>query len=70
MALSEAKKRANNNYIKGTYDPVTLRIPKGKKKEIQEYVQLNGESLNSYINRLITEDMEKNTDKQNTQDKE
>lgn len=58
MALSEAHKRAVAKYNAANYDRVELRLPKGKKEIVMEYAKKHyGESLNAYINRLISEDI-------------
>lgn len=43
----------NNEYNKQAYDRINLTVPKGKKESIQTAAQANGESVNSFINRLI-----------------
>lgn len=48
-----------NQFIAETYDRINLTVPKGKKQEIKEHAEKNGESVNGYINRLIEEDMRK-----------
>lgn len=57
--LSESRRRANEKYVKNNYDEIKIRVSKGKKQEIKEYVESKGESINGYINRLIDEDMSK-----------
>ncbi len=59
MPISEARKRANENYLK-TQDEIRIRIPKGQKAEIQAYAKAQGKSLNAYIVELIHADMGKN----------
>lgn len=46
-----------NEFIKQTYDRFTLTFPKGKKDIFKAHAESNGMSLNSYINKLIAEDM-------------
>ena len=58
MALSEARKRANAKYNAKAYEQIPIRVPKGKKKQIQEYAEQRGETTNGFINRLIDEAME------------
>ena len=48
-----------NKYIAKTYDRVNLTMPKGRKTEIQAHVKDRGESVNAFINRAITETMER-----------
>lgn len=57
MALSEARKRANNKYIAKAYDQIITRVYKGQKEQITEYAKSKGLSLNAYINKLIADDM-------------
>lgn len=62
MPISEARKRANENYLK-TQDEIRIRIPKGQKAEIQAYAKAQGKSLNAYIVELIRTDMNKGASK-------
>ena len=48
-----------NKYIAKAYDRVNLTMPKGRKTEIQDHAKGKGESLNAFINRAITETMER-----------
>lgn len=51
----------NNQFNAQAYDRINLTVPKGKRQEIREYAEKRGESVNGYINRLIEEDMRKNS---------
>jgi len=58
-------------YEDKAYDKVLLRLPKGRKSELQTHAVRSGESLNGFINRAIREALERdaakdNTDTQNT----
>lgn len=57
MAMSEAKKRANekwnNENLKKKYDRIQIVVPKGKKEIIQSAAKASGESVNAFINRAI-----------------
>ena len=53
--------RAQNKYITKKYDRINLTVPKGDKEVIQQYAESRGESVTGYINRLIKEDMGKNS---------
>ena len=57
MPLSEARKRANAKYNQKAYDRVELKVKKGKKEEIRLFAESQGESLNAFINRAISEAM-------------
>ena len=44
-------------YEDKAYDKILVRLPKGKKEEIQAFAAAQGESTNAFINRAITEAM-------------
>lgn len=44
-----------NKYMAKAYDRINLVVPKGRKTELQEVAQAQGESLNGYINKAIEE---------------
>ena len=54
MAISEARHRANEKYNAKAYDNVTFRVPKGYKATMQEVAAKTGESVNSFIYRLVS----------------
>lgn len=49
----------HNRYNAKAYDRISLMVTKGKKAKLQEHAQLRGESLNSFINRAINEQVER-----------
>lgn len=53
MPVSEKQKQYADKYIKNTFDEIKLRVPKGKKQIIKDYAASRGESLNSFLNRII-----------------
>lgn len=55
-ALEQQKKRYKyqNDYIKDSYDRVSVTLPKGTKNRITE----TGETVNGLINRLVREYLE------------
>lgn len=60
MAISKAQQKATANYVKKTYDRIEVKVTKGKKEIIQAHAdKLDGGSLNAFINRAITETMER-----------
>ena len=59
MAISKAQQKAVAKYNAANYDRIELRVDKGKKDEIQAHAALKGESVNAFINRAITETMER-----------
>jgi len=46
-------------YVKENYDEYRVRMPKGKKNQVQEHAMDTGESMNAFINRAINEAMER-----------
>lgn len=60
MPISEARKRANQAYI-DKQDEIKVRMPKGRKAEIQAHAEAHGESVNAFINRAINEAMERDS---------
>lgn len=61
--VSEARKRANEKYVKNTYDELKVRVPKGKKEAIKEHAEKQNESLNSFVNRAIDQAIEQDNQK-------
>ena len=61
VAVSKAQQRATANYVKKTYDRIEVKVMKGEKETIKAHAEAQGESLNAFINRAITETMERDT---------
>lgn len=59
MAISKAQQKAVAKYNAANYDRIELRVDKGKKEDVQAHAALKGESVNAFINRAITETMER-----------
>lgn len=57
---SKSQIKANNKYNKNNYDTFLLRIPKGTKSALQNYLfsQRDNISLNKYIIDLIEKDID------------
>lgn len=53
MARTKAMIRASKKYEAETVERIALRVPKGRKAEIQAYADKHGVSINVYINQLI-----------------
>lgn len=53
MTVSKAQKSATAKYESKAYDKVLVRMPKGRKDEIQTFATQTGESVNGFINRAI-----------------
>ena len=50
---------SHNKYIAKAYDRVNLTMPKGKKEIVQAHAEARKESVNGFINRAISEAMER-----------
>ena len=57
MAVSKAQQKAVSKYMKENYDVYQIRMPKGKKDTIKAHAEVQGESVNGFINRAIDETM-------------
>lgn len=49
-------------YEDKAYDKVLVRMPKGRKAEIQSHAEAQGQSTNAYINAAIDEKMERDSE--------
>ena len=58
MPVSEAQKKASVKYLE-KLDEIRIRMPKGRKAEIQAYAEARKESVNGFINRVISEAIER-----------
>ena len=56
---SKAKIAANNKYVAKAYDEIKVRVPKGDKDKIKAHADSRNESVNGFINKAITEKMER-----------
>lgn len=59
MAISDARRRANEKWLKTKIDDMKLRVPKGMKIIIQEHAKQRGESVNAFLNRAVRETIER-----------
>lgn len=59
MTASKAQQKAQNKWIAKSYDRINLTVPKGTKETIQAHAEAHSESVNGFINRAITETMER-----------
>ena len=55
--MGKTSNAVKDKYNAKAYDDIRLRVPKGKKEQIQAFAESNGETVNGMINRLITEAM-------------
>ncbi len=66
MPASKAQQRAVSKYMKENYDVFQIRMPKGRKAELQAHAQNQGESLNGFISRAIDCQIERDTSQKPT----
>lgn len=59
MPASKAQQKAVSKYMKANYDEIKVRVPKGQKDTIQAHAAARGESVNGFINRVISEAIER-----------
>lgn len=55
MPVSKAQQKAVNKYMAANYDRINLTVPKGEKETIKAHAEAQGESLNGFINRAISQ---------------
>lgn len=59
MPISKAQQKAVTKYMKENYDEVKVRMPKGQKEVVKAHADKHdGGSVNAFINRAITNQME------------
>lgn len=61
MAVSKAQQKAVNKYVKEKYDRVNVTFPKGQKEIIKAHADKRGESVNAFIQRAVSETMQRDT---------
>lgn len=57
--MGTARTKANNRWNAKAYDRVNLTMPQGRKAEIKAHAEARGESTNGFINRSISETIER-----------
>ncbi len=62
MPISEAHKKALRKFKEKVYDRQEVTMPKGKKEIVKVHAEAHGESVNAFINRAITEQMERDNE--------
>lgn len=56
--VSAAQRRATEKYLE-KFDEMRVRVPAGQKELVKAHAEAHSESLNGFINRAITETMER-----------
>lgn len=57
-----AQKKAAEKYLKESVEDIRIRVPKGKKAIVKAHAEQQGESMNQFVIRAITETMERDTE--------
>lgn len=60
--VSAAQRKATDKYLE-KFDEIRVRVYKGNKDKIKNHAEAHGESVNGFINRAITETMEREAQK-------
>ena len=55
--LSRTSSEVKNRYNAKVYDQLAIRVPKGRRAEIEAFTRERGESINGMVNRLIQAEM-------------
>lgn len=58
---TESRKKANEKYLKESVEDVRIRVPKGQKAVIKEHAEQQGESMNAFVIRAITQTMQQDS---------
>ena len=64
MTVSKAQKAATAKYEAKVYDKVLVRLPRGKKSEIEDHIKPKGGSLNGFISAAIDEKLYRDKEKE------
>ena len=59
MPVSKAQQKAVHKYVKENYDRMEITVPKGQKEIIKAHAEARGESVNGFLNRAVSETMER-----------
>ena len=60
--MGKAQTRATNKYISKAYDRINLTVAKGDKEILSAHAKSMGMSLNGFINRAISNEMDRTKD--------
>lgn len=55
--MGKTSSAVKNKYNSKAYDRIALSVKKGQRDIIRQYAESKGLSLNGYINKLISDDM-------------
>lgn len=55
--MGKTSSTVKNRWNKKAYDQLGIRVPKGRKDDIEAFAASQGQSVNGYVNALIRENM-------------
>ena len=55
--MGKTSSAVKNRWNKKAYDQLGIRVPKGRKDDIEAFAASKGQSVNGYVNALIRESM-------------
>lgn len=55
---SQQQREAADKYLREKVDTIAVRVPKGRKVEIQNHARAHGESVNAFVVRAIDQAIE------------
>lgn len=58
---TEAVKQSNRKWDAANLDRISIALPKGRKDAIKAHAEAHSESVNGFINRAISETMERDS---------
>lgn len=63
MNISESRYKANQKYIKKTYERIVVVLKKGERDKVKAHAAKMGESTNKFVLRAIKQTMESDNQK-------
>ena len=57
MAYTRAGMKAVDRYVKANYDRLDVKLPRGRKTDVEAYATQKGISINKLINNLLQAEM-------------
>lgn len=61
MPVKESQRKATDKYIKENLEEIKVRVPKGYKGIIKKHCESRNESVNAFINRVISDAIKNDT---------
>ena len=63
LAIRESQRRAVAKYNAANYERIELRVERGQKEVIKQHASKQGETLNRFVNRAISETTQRDNEK-------